>query len=127
MCVCVSTLTDVMRCLIEHQLTFPTTSDVCLVMQLDFTLSPIHHQIIKLKIIFNHITYNYFVVSTLSINDDRPPPERERNKRKYTLSWSSILFGVSTYQPSRQINLLPDLIRFKEVRLRSQSIKLIWR
>lgn len=40
---------------------------------------------------------------------------------------ASVLFGVSTYQPSRQINFLPDLIRFKEVRLRSQSIKLIRR
>lgn len=32
---------------------------------------------------------------------------------------------MSTYQPSRQINFLPELIRFKEVRLCSQSIKLI--
>lgn len=71
-------MTDVMCCLIEHQLTFPTTSDACLVMQLDFTLSPTHHQIIKLKMIFNHKTYNNFVVSKLSINDDRPPPEREK-------------------------------------------------
>lgn len=46
----VSTLTDVMSCIIECQLTFPTTTiDACLVLQMDFTLPPTYHQILTLN------------------------------------------------------------------------------